>query len=86
MVDNNAMILSELKEKVMSYNPNCNWEAIARAYEYAREAHDGQFRHSGEAYIIHPLSVATMYEVEEEGVAKAAIKPTKKLPLKLKTR
>ena len=33
-----------------------------------------------------PISVATMYEVEEEGVAKAAIKPTKKLPLKLKTR
>lgn len=60
MVDNNAMILSELKEKVMSYNPNCNWEAIARAYEYAREAHDGQFRHSGEAYIIHPLSVAVI--------------------------
>lgn len=60
MVDNNLFILSELKEKVMAYNINCDWDSIARAYEFARTAHDGQFRHSGEAYIIHPLSVAVI--------------------------
>jgi GTP pyrophosphokinase len=31
---------------------------IALAYERAAEAHDGQVRRSGEAYISHPLSVA----------------------------
>ena len=33
-------------------------EKIQRAYEYASEMHEGQFRKSGEAYIIHPISVA----------------------------
>ncbi|MBQ7043959.1 MAG: bifunctional (p)ppGpp synthetase/guanosine-3',5'-bis(diphosphate) 3'-pyrophosphohydrolase [Clostridia bacterium] len=31
---------------------------IKRAYEIAFKAHDGQFRHSGEPYIIHPVQVA----------------------------
>ena len=31
---------------------------VRRSYEYAREAHEGQKRKSGEAYIAHPLSVA----------------------------
>lgn len=31
---------------------------IRRAYRYAEEQHAGQLRRSGEAYIIHPLSVA----------------------------
>lgn len=32
---------------------------IQRAYEVAAKAHDGQKRASGEAYIIHPVAVAT---------------------------
>jgi guanosine-3',5'-bis(diphosphate) 3'-pyrophosphohydrolase len=31
---------------------------IRRAYYYAEQAHDGQFRRSGEAYVTHPLAVA----------------------------
>lgn len=31
---------------------------MKRAYDLANRLHDGQFRQSGEAYIIHPLSVA----------------------------
>ncbi len=33
---------------------------IIRAYEEAAAAHDGQLRNSGEAYISHPLAVATI--------------------------
>ncbi len=33
---------------------------IVRAYEAAARAHQGQLRNSGEAYISHPLSVATI--------------------------
>ena len=33
-------------------------EKITRAYEYARDLHDGQFRVSGEPYISHPIAVA----------------------------
>ncbi len=30
-------------------------ERITRAYHFAREAHEGDFRKSGEPYIIHPV-------------------------------
>jgi GTP pyrophosphokinase len=33
-------------------------EALDKAYALAKKAHDGQFRESGEPYIIHPLEVA----------------------------
>ena len=33
-------------------------EKIMRAYEYAKVLHEGQFRISGEPYIMHPISVA----------------------------
>ena len=33
-------------------------EKITRAYEFARELHHGQFRKSGEEYIVHPIAVA----------------------------
>src|SRR3974390_119519 len=33
---------------------------IVRAYETAAKAHEGQSRNSGEAYISHPLAVATI--------------------------
>ncbi len=32
--------------------------SVRRAFYYAEQAHDGQFRRSGEAYISHPLAVA----------------------------
>ena len=39
-------------------------EPIKRAFAIAREAHEGQFRRSGEPYIIHPVQVAKiLYEL-----------------------
>lgn len=33
-------------------------DAIARALAFARSAHEGQWRKSGEPYIVHPIGVA----------------------------
>ena len=40
-------------------------DRISRAFRMANEAHDGQFRKTGEPYIHHPLAVATI--VAEQG-------------------
>lgn len=37
---------------------------ICEAFEFARMAHDGQIRKSGEPYIIHPIAVAMIVAVE----------------------
>ena len=39
---------------------NEDLERIKSAYNYAKEAHKEQFRRSGEPYILHPISVATI--------------------------
>ncbi len=44
--------------KVQSYNPKFDIEKLAKAYELAEKAHEGQLRNTGEPYIIHPLAVA----------------------------
>ena len=59
--------LNELKSKIIRYNPNCEWEKITEAYLFAKNAHEGQKRHSGEPYITHPLAVAEILtEVEAD--------------------
>src|SRR5260370_23815104 len=41
-------------------HPRGEVNLIVRAFELSAQAHEGQFRKSGEAYISHPLSVATI--------------------------
>ena len=48
---------SDLKKQLLSYNPD-EIEKVTKAYEYAKLLHEGQFRQSGEPYIIHPVNVA----------------------------
>ncbi len=53
------MHLKQLKEKVASYaKGKGTLELIDAAYEFARLAHDGQHRISGESYISHPVGAA----------------------------
>ena len=50
--------LTDILEKVKSYNPGANLDLINKAYVYGAKAHDGQMRKSGEPYFTHPISVA----------------------------
>lgn len=48
----------ELIACVRKYHPSADISMIEKAYNIAKNAHEGQFRKSGEPYIIHPLCVA----------------------------
>jgi len=51
-------LVVELCDKLSDYLEQEQIDDVVRAFEYARRAHFGQYRKSGEAYICHPLSVA----------------------------
>jgi guanosine-3',5'-bis(diphosphate) 3'-pyrophosphohydrolase len=50
--------LEDLCDKLKAYNPNGDLSLVVKAFEFADQAHSGQFRISGEPYIQHPLGVA----------------------------
>ncbi|HWP98533.1 MAG TPA: bifunctional (p)ppGpp synthetase/guanosine-3',5'-bis(diphosphate) 3'-pyrophosphohydrolase [Syntrophomonadaceae bacterium] len=50
--------LEAVIEKVIAYDPHADTDLITRAYNFARNAHAGQLRISGDPYIIHPVEVA----------------------------
>jgi GTP diphosphokinase / guanosine-3',5'-bis(diphosphate) 3'-diphosphatase len=45
-------------QKVDLYNPSADMDHLMEAYRFARDAHDGQLRKSGEPYFTHALIVA----------------------------
>lgn len=53
-----ALTIASLAEKISHYLDDAEVQQVKRAYYYAEQAHDGQFRRSGEAYVSHPLAVA----------------------------
>jgi len=50
----------ELLKTIHSYNPAADDGAILAAYEFAKRAHDGQLRLTGEPYITHPVEIANI--------------------------
>ena len=48
----------QLLKTVRKHHPKSDLSGIERAYQKAKEAHEGQLRRSGEAYITHPVAVA----------------------------
>ena len=47
-----------LSAGLSSYLAKEQVNSVRRAYFYAEQAHDGQYRHSGDPYVSHPLAVA----------------------------
>ncbi|MDY2945945.1 MAG: bifunctional (p)ppGpp synthetase/guanosine-3',5'-bis(diphosphate) 3'-pyrophosphohydrolase [Lachnospiraceae bacterium] len=66
------VLYKDLIERVRKYHPSDDISLIEKAYHVAMKAHEGQFRRSGEPYIIHPLYVAIILadlEMDKETIA-----------------
>lgn len=67
------MTIEELIKRVSTYMSEEDVSFIEQAYEFAKEAHDGQYRKSGEEYISHPIEVAgILLELQMDVVTLAA--------------
>jgi guanosine-3',5'-bis(diphosphate) 3'-pyrophosphohydrolase len=51
-------LVDELLAEVEAYKPDVDRALIARAFDYAARAHEGQVRQSGQEFIYHPWGVA----------------------------
>jgi len=52
--------VEDLLDLVRKYNPNTDAGLIRAAYNFGLQAHEGQFRSSGEPYFSHPIEVAAL--------------------------
>lgn len=58
MAKDEIITIEQLMARAGEYLSEDDLTFIKRAYEFAKESHEGQFRKSGEPYIIHPIQVA----------------------------
>lgn len=69
----------ELVERVKSYDPNADEEALNRAYVFATKMHTAQMRESGDPYFSHPLEVSeilTQYRMDCSTIIAALLHDT----------
>ncbi len=52
------MSYASLRNQIIKRRPDLPIKQIDAAYDFAKKAHGGQKRYSGEAYIVHPVEVA----------------------------
>ena len=52
--------IDSLADDLSSYLGKDQINNVRRAYYYAEQAHEGQLRHTGDAYVTHPLAVASI--------------------------
>lgn len=70
------MSLTELLDKMESYTTDSDLGLVVHAFDFARKAHEGQFRDSGEPFYVHPLEVAKILvdlELDETFIAAALL-------------
>jgi len=68
--------IAEFTRHLGHYLPTPDIALVERAFEFSESAHRGQFRKSGEAYITHPLAVASIlseWRLDAEGLAAALL-------------
>jgi GTP pyrophosphokinase len=70
----NKLILNSFRslQRLLKDTPKTEMAEIQRAFQYAREAHKGVYRKSGEPYILHPIGVARIV-VEEMGLFSTSV-------------
>ena len=71
-----GVTLEMILDRVRQYQADADIEKIKKAYYFAENAHRGQVRISGEAYIIHPLHVAyilTILHMDDETICAALL-------------
>ena len=69
----------ELVERMKSYDPGADEDALNRAYVFAMKAHGSQMRASGDPYFSHPLEVAgilTEYRLDTASIVTALLHDT----------
>lgn len=69
----------DLVEKIRSYDPTVDEDAINRAYVYAMQKHGSQKRASGDPYFSHPVEVAyklTQYKLDGASIITALLHDT----------
>ena len=60
VIKKNKPNIENIIAKIKTYQPDAPLQLVNKAYQLAYSAHDGQLRVSGEAYICHPIGVATI--------------------------
>src|SRR5712691_8516760 len=69
-------LFEELLAEVSTYNPDVDRELLARAFDFASRAHEGQERRSGEDFICHPFGAAKIcaeLRLDDETIAAALL-------------
>ncbi|MDE5753605.1 MAG: bifunctional (p)ppGpp synthetase/guanosine-3',5'-bis(diphosphate) 3'-pyrophosphohydrolase [Oscillospiraceae bacterium] len=58
MTEDRIVTFDMLMQKILDGDKQYDFSKIKSAYRFAEKAHEGQFRSSGQPYIIHPVAVA----------------------------
>ncbi len=77
--DSEAAALARILELYAEQHGGAPTDAIETAYEFARDAHAGQTRLTGEPFVLHPLAVAAMlarYGLDESTIVAAMLHDT----------
>ncbi|OZM57824.1 (p)ppGpp synthetase [Lottiidibacillus patelloidae] len=73
MTQEKMQTIEQVLEKANSYLNKDDIAFLEKAYQFAKKAHEGQFRKSGDPYIIHPVQVAgILVNLELDAVTLAA--------------
>ena len=68
--------ISALSKKLSDYLDPKKVKQVNKAYDFACEAHSGQYRSSGDPYVTHPIAVASIlgsFRMDEDSLAAAML-------------